>query len=1074
MIQASRLDYPFRAQWLALGVVMLVFGCAVGYDEYRKHAELERLEQTRLLAMTRVVAVNLETNLAAINAALGGISELPTAEPAGARLNAHLETVAEAMAAVRTVFVTDAAGVIIAASRSELRGRTESFSYRDYFKAAQAQSDTEVLIVSAPFRTVLGTYTIALARTIVGARGEFAGVVVAILAPDYFDPLLESVRFAPDLVASMHHGDGVVYLLAPHALDAITGTNLARPGSFFLRHKESGQNASVFSGLVLATGQERMIAQRTVQPAALKMDRSLGVSVSRLLSEIYAPWREGAQQRALLFATLVLAAGALLYAFQHRIWRLMQQQAADGQALAHSENTLRTIVETEPECVKVLAPDGRLLQMNRAGLEMIEAESEEAIRDRKMINLIEPKYRAAFQALTERVCQGDSGTLEFEITGLRGTRRWLATNAAPLRGPDGEIMGLLGVTRDITERKRAEQELRESEERLRLSTELARVAVWEYNFVTNRMARSANHDQLYGLEWQTNWDLDTFLNATHPDDRAPANAAILEAVAAGGPEQYQFDFRVVYPDHSIHWLSVTGQVVARDLEMQGTIVRGCLIDITATRRAEETVQRSEALLRAVTNGTTDAVYAKDLQGRYLLFNDSASAMVGMSSNEVLGKDDTALFPAEEALAVMAGDRRVMASGEVQTYEEEVTMAQGRRTYLSTKGPLRGADGKVSGLFGVARDITDRKQAERELRNAGAKMNAIFNALSEGVVVLDLNGVVTEANAAVATMIDHDGESLVDHDQDARSVVVREDESAFPPDEQPDMTVLRTGEAVRNVQLGVRNHQGEIKWLLVNSEPMRDDEGRLQGAVSSFVDITDLRRKEKRLRDFAGRLQRLSAKLIDVQERERATLARELHDEVGQGLTAVLLNLRNIERRLADETAVSQLRGSIEIADTVFNQLHSLSLNLRPPQLDLLGLERTLLGHVRERALAAGLKYRLNLSLGDRGRTKQVDIACFRIVQEALTNVIRHAQAHEVCVDMEQVSDAIRMSIRDDGVGFDVGAALSPTSGRIGLLGMQERVEILNGAFEITSNPGAGTEILATVPLSSDKHAISGH
>ncbi len=143
-------------------------------------------------------------------------------------------------------------------------------------------------------------------------------------------------------------------------------------------------------------------------------------------------------------------------------------------------------------------------------------------------------------------------------------------------------------------RKETEYALRESEERLRLSTEFGHIAVWEYSFRTNSMSRSKNHDKLYGLEWQEKWDINTFLNATHPDDRSFSNEFIQKSVAPGGQDQYKFDFRVIFPDLSIRWLEVTGQVVERNLNGQGLIVRGCLIDISDRKYAEEEIEKLNA------------------------------------------------------------------------------------------------------------------------------------------------------------------------------------------------------------------------------------------------------------------------------------------------------------------------------------------------------------------------------------------------------------------------------------------------------------------------------------------------
>jgi PAS domain S-box-containing protein len=145
------------------------------------------------------------------------------------------------------------------------------------------------------------------------------------------------------------------------------------------------------------------------------------------------------------------------------IVRDITERKRSEEALAHSENRLRMIIETEPECVKVLGPDGSLLEMNPAGLSMIEADSLEQVRGKSVYGYIAPEHRSDFVALTEDVLRGGSGMLEFELVGLKGTRRWLETHAVPLRDAHAGIPGLLAITRDITERKRAEEDLRQSE-----------------------------------------------------------------------------------------------------------------------------------------------------------------------------------------------------------------------------------------------------------------------------------------------------------------------------------------------------------------------------------------------------------------------------------------------------------------------------------------------------------------------------------------------------------------------------------------------------------------------------------
>lgn len=450
---------PFLAHWLIFAVAVLTLAAAAVNEIYQAHGDIETREQERLVGMTRVLQVNIDENLASIDQVLVDLRKEVMAGPVSANFNRRLEILAEAMPAVRTITVHDVSGAIWAASRPETLAMKIDFSQRDYVREPRQHPSADMLYVSPPFRTSTGIFVIAVSKMIPNSQGEFGGVIVATLDPNYFYPLIDSVRYRPGMATSIHHGDGIVFLMAPHEKDELVGVNLAKPGSFFLLHKQSGQPSTVFSGKVLATGDERMIAQRDIRPAGLKLDKPLGVAVSRPLQDIYAAWYRDVVIKLVLFGATVIAFTVGLYAYHRRYRQFLQKEAEAANALIESEWKLKTIVETEPECVKLLAMDGTLVQMNRAGLDMIEAESEQQVIGARVVDLVAPEHRAAFTALHQQVIGGESGVLEFEIIGLKGGHRWLDTHAVPMRDADGTIKGLLGVTRDVTERKRAQREL---------------------------------------------------------------------------------------------------------------------------------------------------------------------------------------------------------------------------------------------------------------------------------------------------------------------------------------------------------------------------------------------------------------------------------------------------------------------------------------------------------------------------------------------------------------------------------------------------------------------------------------
>jgi signal transduction histidine kinase len=218
-----------------------------------------------------------------------------------------------------------------------------------------------------------------------------------------------------------------------------------------------------------------------------------------------------------------------------------------------------------------------------------------------------------------------------------------------------------------------------------------------------------------------------------------------------------------------------------------------------------------------------------------------------------------------------------------------------------------------------------------------------------------------------------------------------------------------------------------------------------------------------------RLRHLSQQLINVQETERRHIARELHDEIGQALTAVKVNLQTIGKIAGDQTVTPHLEESIALVDRTVQQVRNLSLDLRPSLLDDLGVVSAARWYLDRQAQRAGLDGKFHASTDGMRFPPALETTCFRIVQEALTNVVRHARATRVSVSIEQREHELLVHISDDGVGFQVEMIQNqaPTDATLGLLGMKERVELVGGSLEIQSKPGIGTEILACLPVGPD-------
>jgi signal transduction histidine kinase len=256
--------------------------------------------------------------------------------------------------------------------------------------------------------------------------------------------------------------------------------------------------------------------------------------------------------------------------------------------------------------------------------------------------------------------------------------------------------------------------------------------------------------------------------------------------------------------------------------------------------------------------------------------------------------------------------------------------------------------------------------------------------------------------------------------------------------------------------------GSVDWVRWAVHSWRTAGGAIGGILLFSEVITERKRAEQALSESRARLEALTRRLLEVQEAERRMIARELHDEVGGVLTAVKLNLQALRRTRDDAQREAALADGLALVDGTIQSVRSLSLELRPSMLDDLGLIPALKWYCERQAQRANVEINLALDAIDLKAVGQLENACFRIVQEALTNVLRHAQAHNIQVALRRGDAHFMIEIIDDGVGFDAQAARQHrlAGESTGLLSMAERVSLLGGRFGIDSAPAAGTRVWA--------------
>ncbi|MBA3033620.1 MAG: response regulator [Gammaproteobacteria bacterium] len=457
METAARRPLAFLAEWLLLTAALLVLGGFVAYSLFEEHSAVGSRERERLAAQAKVIHDNLGRQLFAINRALANVrDELPVweKEKSGMALaNRRLGAFTDALTGVRTMLTIDALGTVRASSRTEFVGM--NFSHRDYFQAARNNPHPDSLYVSPPFKSVLGPYIFSVTRMIVGPQGEFAGVVTAAIDPQEFKILLGSVLYAPDMWASIAHGNGTLFMRLPDP-EGVAGTDMKAPGSFFTQHMASGQMATVLTGITHGADGQRMAAHQTVQPAGLFMDNALVVAVARDVDALYAPWRQEVRARGALFGLLLLSSVTGLYLLQRRRRSAIQETIAIEAALREKSAELERFFNVTLDLLCIADTSGCFKKLNSAWEARL-GYSRTQLENACLLDFVHPDDKAAtLTALTELAAGEPAVKFTQRFRSAAGDYRTLEWHATP------QDQLIYAAARDVTERKAMEVALIEA------------------------------------------------------------------------------------------------------------------------------------------------------------------------------------------------------------------------------------------------------------------------------------------------------------------------------------------------------------------------------------------------------------------------------------------------------------------------------------------------------------------------------------------------------------------------------------------------------------------------------------
>ncbi|MBZ5593280.1 MAG: PAS domain S-box protein [Acidobacteriia bacterium] len=637
----------------------------------------------------------------------------------------------------------------------------------------------------------------------------------------------------------------------------------------------------------------------------------------------------------------------------------------------------------------------------------------------------------------------------------------LVPRALALPSPEQLRAANMELEREICERRRAEEAVRASEERWRAIFENSAVGIVVTNpqgafTATNRAYQQMvgySDDELRGVSYP---------DITYEEDRA-TNHVLATTLWEGKLQQFTLEKRYRRKDGRLIWVRSTVSL-ALGSETVPPFGMAIIEDITERKQAEEAMRRSQMMFEKLFDSSPDAIVASDRQGRIARVSEQVEKIFGYTRSELLGQPVEVLVPEVFRRAHSADREDYYAQPRVRPMGAGLEL-HGRRkdgtefpvdillSLIETEeGPL---------VLSVVRDITERKQAEERLRRSEAHLaeaQRLSHIGSWAVTITPPRKLLfwSEENYRICGFDPANGTPSL------RAVVGRiHPEDHAKGDEAVRAAIRERRDFVFDFRIVLPD--GTTKFCHSIGHPVVNQTGDVVEFTGTVMDVTESKRSEEALQRSFDQLRALTAQLQSVREEERTMVAREIHDELGQALTAIKLDVTALVRELPADQGPAVQRGQsiLKLLDETIQSVQRISTDLRPGILDDLGLAAAVEWAAEEFEARTGTKCRVRMPDEDINIDSDRATALFRIFQETLTNVARHAKATEVNVRLEKENDDLVLEVHDNGLGIREEQLSAGRS--LGILGMRERALLLGGGFIIQGDPGGGTTVRVRIP-----------
>jgi PAS domain S-box-containing protein len=709
--------------------------------------------------------------------------------------------------------------------------------------------------------------------------------------------------------------------------------------------------------------------------------------------------------------------------------------------------------------------DARFIDVNDAFCELFGHPRDELIgRTAFEVGLRDDPDTRAVQI--DRLRQHGRILLEMPYTTRDGTGRFLDVGATLVRVGDREAM--LVSFHDVTERTQRREELAESEASARKLFADSPVPMWVWDPETLKFL-----DVNEASERQYGYSREEFLRLTAFDIRPESEHDRLRGVAGAPEELHHFGTWIHRrKDGSQFHADIWSSIVT----WHGARARLSLCtDVTDRDQAERDLRDAEERYRRLVEDAPAVVYrwfVRAHPGHYVGEDDAyvspqIEEMLGFTPEEWMGEGAywRELIHPQDHEAVTAAAARSKETGEPFEIEYRYFAKDGHVVWVFDRATLLARDekGRPAVFHGVMLDITARKEAEVALRETRDQYQRVLQNISDLVALIDPDGTVVYASPSHEQVLGRAPAELI-----GKSMFAFENPADVPASSKAFARALK-GERTPRLRFRMMGKDGHLVQLEGTGwQPILDDGGRVIAVMGVSRDVTMRELVEEERRRAEEERRSLLARLVDAGEEERRRIADDVHDGPIQVLTALQLRLEALSPHVAD-TGASYMNKATEAVRESIRSLRSLMFDLRPRILDREGLVAAL----RDQARALSEETDISVRIQGVGLQEEpsalMRTVLYRIAQEALTNVRKHAKASQVEIEVETTEEGTRLRVEDDGVGIPVGSRA--TGGRLGLAAMRDRAELVGGIFRAEPRPGGGTIVEAVVPGGIEDYGV---